>query len=77
MIDPMREPVDVPSDLEADDALRAVQQHGGLLLERAHLVLVMHVRHLREERDALMDLNTRMHHELTARDLDDRTPEAS
>lgn len=77
MIDPTREPIEVPTDLEADDALRAIQQHAGLLLERAHLVLVMHVRHLRDERDALMDLNTRMHHELTARDIDKTTREAA
>jgi hypothetical protein len=66
-------PVEAPSDVEADDALRLIRRHAGAQLERALLVVAAHVRHLREERDALMDLNTRMHHELMRRDIDDIT----
>jgi hypothetical protein len=69
------DPVAVPTDLDADDALRLIGRHAGAQLERALLVVAAHVRHLREERDALMDLNTQMHHELVNRDMGfDDTP---
>jgi hypothetical protein len=68
-------PVEAPTDFEADDALRLIGRHAGAQLERALLVVAAHVRHLREERDALMDLNTQMHHELVNRDMGfDDTP---
>jgi hypothetical protein len=63
------DPVAVPTDLDADDALRLIGRRADAQLARALLVVAAHVRHLREERDALMDLNTQMHHELVNRDM--------